>query len=297
MEHISLGRSKEAVNKFNFEEHQNWLDNVLSLNKQSSLFYFIHISDFLQIYATKLGIKKLVYIEKQFYFALDLKLIDWAEALYKHLSDALGEKETKVLRYKGDLTQIYYASEVSTDSEGPIERSLSTYKRLIKENQNDCKSIKAYLSLIKSTCGTEELKTLVDYYNEYLKVYMDDVEIWSELADIYISTLNYNKAIFCLEEVLIHSPNNFQIYIKIGDLLASFNNTESATQALKYYSRSILLKPTPRAFWGIVFIANIFVKYKKPMDDSLKKLLKISNENLKNYYPPSLLEDLVPKPN
>jgi tetratricopeptide (TPR) repeat protein len=122
---------------------------------------------------------------------------------------------------------------------------------------------------------------------------MDDVDVWYELADLYISTLNYNKAIFCLEEVLLHYPNNYEIYIKIGDLLNSFNNTESAGPALKYYSKSILLKPTPRAFWGIIQIGNIYSKFKKPLDDNLKKLIKISIINLKNSYSISMIEALT----
>jgi ER membrane protein complex subunit 2 len=37
---------------------------------------------------------------------------------------------------------------------------------------------------------------------------MADQEAWLELADLYISQQDWNKAAFCLEELILHNPNN-----------------------------------------------------------------------------------------
>lgn len=294
MEPLAYSTSIAELNKLSFEDYQLWLDNAFKLNQQSSLFYFIHISTFLEKFSNKLGISRFAYVEKQFFYALELKLLDWAERLLNNMMEIFGPKEPKIVRMQADFIQCKQTKNDDPESSSPLEESLEIYRKLIKENQNDRASLKSYLTLIKTTVSMENIRTYINYLNEYVKVFMDDVEVWNELAELYITTLNYNKAIFCLEEVLLHFPNNYLVYIKIGDLLNSFNDSESAKQALKYYCKSIIIRPTPRAFWGIVYIVNTLVKYKEKVDGKLISCLKIATENLKHSYPRSLLDDLIP---
>lgn len=37
---------------------------------------------------------------------------------------------------------------------------------------------------------------------------MADQEAWMELSDLYISQQDWNKAAFCVEELMLHSPFN-----------------------------------------------------------------------------------------
>jgi hypothetical protein len=37
---------------------------------------------------------------------------------------------------------------------------------------------------------------------------MADQEAWMELCDLYISQQEWNKAAFCVEELMLHSPFN-----------------------------------------------------------------------------------------
>ena len=37
---------------------------------------------------------------------------------------------------------------------------------------------------------------------------MVDQEAWMELSDLYISQQDWNKASFCVEELMLHSPFN-----------------------------------------------------------------------------------------
>ena len=94
----------------------------------------------------------------------------------------------------------------------------------------------------------------------------------------------YDKAAFCLEELLLYSPNNYKVLNKLGDIYASKNNAEDAKMGIKFYSRSILIQPTPRAFFGIQNCASIIIKKEKRLDDKTKNLVEISKKELTKLY-------------
>ena len=188
------------------------------------------------------------------------------------------QKEPKIRRLEAQFME-------SNNDPAYLEKSINSYRNLIQSNVEDRTSLKRYIMMTKISLDTDNLKKTVEMWNEYLKVYMDDIDAWNELSDIYIQTNNYVRAIFCLEEVILHHPNNIKYYIKIADLFCSFtNNVDAATNAIKYYSQSILFKPTPRAFWGLLYALNIILKNKKSLDDKMKNLVKISYINLRNFY-------------
>jgi len=181
--------------------------------------------------------------------------LDYAKAILIEIKSEFG-KESKIKRLEAQFLE-------SSNDVAYIDKAVNTYRNLIQSNIEDRTSIKRYLMMSKISLDTDNLKMNIEKWNEYLKVYMDDVDAWHELSDIYIQAGNYIKAIYCLEEVILHHPNNVKYYIKIGDLFCNFNNNaDAATSAIKYYSQSILFKPTPRAFWGLLYAINIILKNK-----------------------------------
>jgi tetratricopeptide (TPR) repeat protein len=284
----SIKRTIETLNKKSFEDYKEWVDNSLKMNQYSSIFFFLILQNFIKSHGSSLGFEKYFYLEKFYFCALELKLIDVARKTLREFKQEFGN-EPKIRRMEAQLLEIDNPPQNSNIDF--LTLALESYKTLMKFNQEDRSSIKKYLSFIKLKFDFEGLKTYCDLWNEYLKVYMDDYEAWYELSDVYIQTGNFNKAIYCLEEVLLHQPNNFKIYIKIGDIFNSLNNCESAVLAIKYYSQSILIKPTPRAFWGIVYSINIYSRTNKPLtDQKIKNLLKIAKVSLNNFYANSPLK-------
>jgi ER membrane protein complex subunit 2 len=273
---------QDSINFFNnkpFETYKEWLDQNIILHKQSTLFLFFHLHNFITLHSPSLDIQRFIYLEKLFNMALELKLIQIAKMILQDFFDFFG-KETKIKRMEAQLLEIE-----------DTQRAHEFYKRLIILNQEDKTSVKRYIGLLKSsfTLSHEDLKKLIEMWNEYLKIYMDDHEAWYELSDIYLLASNYTKAVYCLEEVLLHQPNNFMIYIKLGDILSSLNNSEASVNAVKYYSQSVLIKPTPRAFWGIVAAVNVWMRCNKGKEDGgnrekFRNLVKIAKVNLENMY-------------
>ena len=268
---LNTGESLEYFNSKSFDIYREWLDTNMKLGKNSSILNFLHLSNFIKKFSTTLGVARFFYLEKLFYVTIELKLPSVAREVWNKFVAEFG-KEAKVVRMEAQLLEIEN-----------MQGALTLYKKLVVHNQEDRISLKKFIGFIKPIYS-ENLKKYVDLWNEYLKVYMDDYDAWFELSDVYLQTSNYSKAIFCLEEVLLHLPNNYEIYTKIGDILCTLNNSESAINAIKYYSQSILIKPNPRSFWGIVFAVNIISRSNKMLDQKTKNLLKIANVNLENFY-------------
>lgn len=47
---------------------------------------------------------------------------------------------------------------------------------------------------------------------------MSDQEAWHELCFLYLAEGEYPKAIFCMEEVLLHNPHSHLIYQRLAEI-------------------------------------------------------------------------------
>lgn len=269
----SIADSITYWNSQPFEKYRTFLDTSLKLHSNSSIFHYTHLENLLQTHKNSLESEQFFYKEKLFNFALELKKIDVAQKLLKEFKSEFG-REAKIIRMEASFYELTENYEVA----------IETFKKLIKANQEDRVALKRYLATLKIKFNLINVKEYTEFLAEYLKIYMDDVDVWFELSDVYLLTNNYNKAVFCLEEVLLFFPNNYGVYTRIGDVLCSFNNTESALSALKYYSQSVLVKPTLKAFWGIFYACNIALKYNKTLEEKNANLMKIAKVSILNYY-------------
>lgn len=51
----------------------------------------------------------------------------------------------------------------------------------------------------------------INALNELLEISPTDIEAWAELSDLYLSQGLFSQAEFCLEEVLLVSPNAWNV--------------------------------------------------------------------------------------
>lgn len=56
-----------------------------------------------------------------------------------------------------------------------------------------------------------KLPEAISALNAFLNICPTDPEAWSELADMYVSQGLYTQAIYALEEVLVLSPNAWNV--------------------------------------------------------------------------------------
>ena len=57
----------------------------------------------------------------------------------------------------------------------------------------------------------------------YLETYKCDHESWLELAEIYLSEYEYEKAAYCYEELILISPSNY-LYHQVNEFIKSEEN-------------------------------------------------------------------------
>lgn len=48
--------------------------------------------------------------------------------------------------------------------------------------------------------------------------FMSDQEAWHELCNLYLAEGDYNKALFCMEEVMLHNPHSHLIHQRLGEI-------------------------------------------------------------------------------
>ena len=268
-----IERSIEKWNKRSFKDYKEWLLNEMKSNKETSIFLKKHIENFLKNYKNQIGVEGNFLLKKLFFIHLELK--NYKEALnilYKLIKEF--GKDRKLLRMYGEQSEI--------DPKGG-EIPMHQYKAMILNDQNDNESLKKYILYMKETIDLNNKQTINDYielWNQYLEAYMNDPDAYNELSHVYLMVNEYDKAAFCLEELLLHNPNDYKILNKLGDIYTSKNNPEDAKSALKFYSRSILIQPTPRAYFGIQNCASII----KKLDEKTKKLVEISKKELSKMY-------------
>ena len=275
-----IERSIEQWNKHSVQDYKDWLFKEIKSNQNSTIFLKMHIENFLRKNKGKIGIEENFLLKKLFYIQLELKNYKEAEGILANLQKTFGN-DRQIIRMIGELNEVN-----PKGGDYPI----TLYKKLMLTDQNDKESIKKYIMFMKYSIvlnNKQSINDYIDLWNQYLEVYMNDPEGYNELSEVYLMVNEYDKAIFCLEELLLHTPNDYKVLNKIGDIYASKNNAEDAKTAINFYSRSILINPTPRAFFGIQNCASII----KRLDEKTRKLVNISKQELSKMYADTPFKD------
>ena len=272
-----IDKSIEQWNKHTFQEYKDWLFKQITSNQETSIFLKCHIENFLKQYKRQIGIEENFLLKKLFFIHLELKNHKEAFNILKKLIKTFGN-DKKLLRMGSEEGEI-------DPKRGEV--AIQGYKYMMINDQNDNESMKKYIMFMKLSVDLNDKQTINDYidlWNQYLEAFMNDPDAYNELAQVYLMVNEYDKAAFCLEELLLYSPNDYKVLNKLGDIYTSKNNSEDAKMGIKFYSRSILIQPTPRAFFGIQNCASIIIKKEKRLDDKTKKLVDISKKKLTKLY-------------
>ncbi|ODV61626.1 Emc2p ASCRUDRAFT_34214 [Ascoidea rubescens DSM 1968] len=215
-------------------------------------------------------------MELQFYICLIIDKSQEAKLMLERLMDTFSNsnneaRHQKSLGYLNNISKKNYHN----------SKSLIILKRKIylsnKINQNK------FYNTAKKSPGTKNknaiqnknlLQGLYSHYitdlTKYLEINSSDSEGWNELSDIYYKLGNYEKAIYCLEEILINFPFAYNIYAKLASIYLSFsykilfNYSASSglklsnNNTLKNYLKSIELSESYLNGWsGIYSLTSI----------------------------------------
>ena len=155
------------------------------------------------------------------------------EAAYlclEELTDRFGKANDRVLALQG----LYQEATAKNDSE--LGEVLKNYEGILKDDPSIFSIRKRRAALLRSMGRNNEAITAL---TNLLDTSPTDAEAWAELGDLYLTQGSYEQAIFCLEEVLLVTPNAWNMHAKLGEALyLSAGKMEGADQ-LKVLSESM----------------------------------------------------------
>lgn len=152
------------------------------------------------------------------------------------------------------------------------EDALKLYDSILQHDESNSVIYKRKVAVLKAQNKIPEaIKELADY----LKKFMSDHEAWMELADLYLAEQDYNKAAFCVEELILFNPHNHLYHQRYAEIQYTIGGFENMELARAYFAQSIKLNPRNiRSLYGFFLSASNIAG--SPKCSALKK-----KENLK----------------
>jgi tetratricopeptide (TPR) repeat protein len=103
---------------------------------------------------------------------------------------------------------------------------------------------------------------------------MSDQEAWSELCDLYLAESDYSRAVFCAEELLLHTPHNFFVHQRLADIRYTMGGLDNLKIAVSYYAQAHKLNNSSmRALSGLFLVRNFKLWFSSLQDKAIKDSL------------------------
>jgi len=162
------------------------------------------------------------------------------------------------------------------EAKGEFELAMNEYDDILKDDPNNMFAVKRQVALLRARGRpADAVRKLVDH----LSVVCSDSEAWVQLSDLYLSSGQYRKAAFCMEELLLLNPMAYMYHVRYGELLFTMASAErsgngSATYGLarKYFAHALELKPQGnlRALYGMLLCCATVPKAGKAKDATIE---------------------------
>merc|ERR1739848_403704 len=111
------------------------------------------------------------------------------------------------------------------EAEKKYDKALQLYRGALAVDQTNVEIVYRTVCLFRQTKRNSEA---IELLNSYLSICCADVEAWKELALIYIEQLSFDKAKFCIEEMLLLQPNDANVMQMYAELLYTIDDTKQS---------------------------------------------------------------------
>ena len=139
---------------------------------------------------------------------------------------------------------------MTTEADKNFSGAAEIYDSIIAKDATHAVARKRKVALLRSQGKTvEAIKELV----EYTKTFMADQEAWTELMELYVSVMDYSKAAFCCEELILANPHNHLYYQRYAEIRYTQGGADNLENAKSIYSQAIKLNSNNvRALYGLI---------------------------------------------
>jgi len=153
--------------------------------------------------------------ERVFLAALDCKRFDRALRMLQQLGRKFGLESSRIVNLRG----LYYEATEKWD------QAMEEYQEVLKgDNTNKMASSRIVCCYIGQHKLTQAMKSLRDHLNTF----QSDIDAWKTLADLYLQTMQYSHAKFCIEEILAQQPADWRIHLLYAETLYTLGEYENA---------------------------------------------------------------------
>ncbi|KAK3715716.1 Inositol phosphatase SIW14 [Vermiconidia calcicola] len=175
---------------------------------------------------------------------------DTAHACLEELTARFGKANDRVVA----LTGLYREATAQDDQE--LAEVMKNYEDILKDDPTIFSIRKRRAALMRSVGHASEAITAL---TNLLDQSPTDAEAWAELGDLYSEQGSYDQAIYCLEEVVVVTPNAWNMHARLGEVIfLSAGRTEGGDQlkalseSMRRFCRSIeLCDDYLRGYYGL----------------------------------------------
>lgn len=166
------------------------------------------------------------------------------------------------------------------EATGKFDKALEIYQDILEGDETNAHVRKRMISCLKSQNRTKEY---INELNEYVKMFQADHEAWLELCDAYLSEMEFSKACFCIEELILMYPHNHVYHQRLADIKYTQGQYEVARN---YYAYSLKLNPNNiRALYGILLSTTNLKNSQKSKESTDNMKLNVwAKEQLEQRY-------------
>jgi tetratricopeptide (TPR) repeat protein len=101
---------------------------------------------------------------------------------------------------------------------GEYKKARILYDTLLSSHPGDLAVSKRFVAAFK---GEGDLQRAVEELQKLIKLFYGDLQLWEELAEIYLSMSDFSSAAFCYEELLLVNPSMCAYHLRLADIYYS----------------------------------------------------------------------------
>ena len=234
---------------FNWEDARNTLREWRDTNARHSE-EVVEIGEHLvRKYSSKLSDELWLVCEQVYIAALDICRYEVAEMCLGKLFGSF-PNSFRVRKLEG----------MKYEALGENDKALKVYESLEKEDPTDSAVKKRKIAIFKIKNRTHAVKELT----VYLQTFAADQDAWMELADLYIEQMEYGKAAFCIEELILANAFNHVYYQRYAEIKYTQGGEENLKLARQYFAQAVKLSSNSnlRALYGLLLSSSKLCKSK-----------------------------------
>ncbi|CAN8096071.1 unnamed protein product [Discula destructiva] len=180
-----------------------------------------------------------------------------AHECLERLVKRFGDDNERIMAFTGLLKE----AEASDDA--ALAKILKEYDEMLANNNTNIPITKRRIALLRSLGRAPDAISGLIALLDFCPV---DAESWAELADIYVSQGLYAQAVYSLEEVLVLSPNAWNVQARLGEVQYMAATAAGAddnsirkylAESLKRFCRSVeLCDDYLRGYYGLKLVTS-----------------------------------------